>query len=159
MGLDKIKVVLESDFGCKIEDMFREIDPEAIAAASLAQVHRAVLNSGEEVAIKLQYPALRTQYGRDMTLIQILVRTGDWLLNLNGFNNIDFHAVVSTFRKSLENELDFRKEVSNGLKATRNFANHDDIYIPKYFSKYCSERVITMEFVRRVRINDAEAQK
>ena len=77
MGLEKIKVVLESDFGCKIEEIFAEIDSEAIAAASLAQVHRAVLRSGEEVAVKLQYPALRTQYGRDMTLIQVLVRTGD----------------------------------------------------------------------------------
>ena len=81
------------------------------------------------------------------------------MLNLNGFNNIDFHAVVTTFRKSLDNELDFRKEVSNGLKAAKNFANHDDIYIPRYFTRYCSQRVITMEFVRGVRINDAQAQK
>lgn len=51
--LEKIKIVLESDFNCKVEEMFREIDSEAIAAASLAQVHRAVLKSGEEVAIKI----------------------------------------------------------------------------------------------------------
>ena len=124
LGIDEMRVVFESDFGKKLEDVFQEFDPEAIAAASLAQVHRGVLKNGDEVAVKLQFPALRTQYLRDMSLIQLLVKTGDWLLNLNGFDDIDFHTVVSTFRKSLENELDFRKEVSNGITCSKNFSNH-----------------------------------
>lgn len=72
-----MRVVFESDFSQKLEDVFSEFDPDAIAAASLAQVHRAVLKNGEEVAVKLQFPALRTQYIRDMSLIQLLVKTGD----------------------------------------------------------------------------------
>lgn len=158
LELEEMRVVFESDFKTNLEAVFKEFDPVAIAAASLAQVHRAVLHNGDEVAVKLQFPALRTQYLRDMTLIQLLVRTGDWLLNLNGFNDIDFHTVVSTFRNSLENELDFRKEVSNGITCDKNFAQYDDIYIPKYYKEFCSNRVITMEFVRGVRINDKQAQ-
>lgn len=77
---------------------------------------------------------------------------------MNGFNDIDFHTVVSTFRNSLENELDFRKEVSNGITCSNNFSQYDDIYIPKYYKRYCSKRIITMEFVRGVRINDREGQ-
>lgn len=72
-----MRVVFESDFSQKLEDVFSEFDPDAIAAASLAQVHRALLKNGEEVAVKLQFPALRTQYIRDMSLIQLLVKTGD----------------------------------------------------------------------------------
>jgi aarF domain-containing kinase len=159
LDIEEMRVVFENDFQTTLESVFKEFDPEAIAAASLAQVHRAVLKNGDEVAVKLQFPALRTQYMRDMSLIQILVKTGDWILNLNDFNDIDFFTVVKTFRKSLENELDFRKEVSNGIQCAKNFAQYDDIYIPKYFKKYCSKRVITMEFVRGVRINDAEGQK
>ena len=94
-----------------------------------------------------------------MTLIQILIKTGDILLNMNGFSDIDFHSIVSTFRKSLENELDFRKEVLNGEICAKNFKQYNDIHIPKYYTQYCSKRVITMEFVEGVRINDAEAQK
>ena len=120
-------------------------------------MHSAVLANGDKVAVKLQFPALRTQYLRDMTLIQILIKTGDILLNMNGFSDIDFHSIVSTFRKSLENELDFRKEVLNGEICAKNFKQYNDIHIPKYYTQYCSKRVITMEFVEGVRINDAEA--
>lgn len=74
---EEIKVVFEHDFGETIEETFAEFDEEAIAAASLAQVHKAKLKTGEIVAVKLQFPNLRTQFIADLRFLGVLVSWAD----------------------------------------------------------------------------------
>ena len=151
-------MVFEHDFKCKIEDIFSSFEKDSMAAASLAQVHRATIKgTNQEVAVKLQYPTLRSQYTKDMDFIQFLVKTGDKLLNLNGYNDINFSKIIGAFRESLEDELDFRFEMSNGEKSKKHFSDNKDIHIPDYYHDYCSKRVLTMEFIRGAKINDLEA--
>jgi predicted unusual protein kinase regulating ubiquinone biosynthesis (AarF/ABC1/UbiB family) len=80
LPFEKIKIVYEDDFKCKIEDVFSEFDEKAIAAASLAQVHKAKLKStGEVVAVKLQFPRLRMQTKYDLFVIRHLIDLANWL--------------------------------------------------------------------------------
>ncbi|KAL4493015.1 hypothetical protein ABPG72_020794 [Tetrahymena utriculariae] len=155
LSFEEIKVVLEKDIG-KIDDVFSEFDKEAIAAASLAQVHRAKLKkNGQEVAVKIQFPFLRTQTHYDLTVISQIVKLCDWFLQKSpDFKDIKMHVQFSNFQKVLLEELNFYNERSNADLTREQFKNYDQLYIPQYFHDYMSQRVLTMEFVRGVKIND-----
>lgn len=150
----EIKTVFEFDFKRPIEEVFDKFEHKAIAAASLAQVHKAELKSGEQVAVKLQFPTLRSQYTKDMNLLYILVRASDSFLKWYDFKGLDMTKIFQTFRESLTDELDFRKEVKNGEKTTELFRENDNVFVPGYYKEFCSSRVITMEFVEGMKIND-----
>jgi aarF domain-containing kinase len=111
------------------------------------------------VAVKLQFPNLRTQFHSDLNFCRTLVYIGDKLLNLNGYDKINFHDIYDTFKNANIDELDFRKEVINGKICMDNFKNDPQVYIPLYIDHLCSERVITLEFVEGVKINDVEGIK
>jgi predicted unusual protein kinase regulating ubiquinone biosynthesis (AarF/ABC1/UbiB family) len=97
-----IKIVYENDFKCKIEDVFSDFDKHAIAAASLAQVHRARLKkTGEVVAVKLQYPSLRIQTKIDLFIIRKLIDFSNWLCKYYKYESIDFRKFNEHFERSL----------------------------------------------------------
>lgn len=152
VDFEAVNTVFKADFGKGIEECFESFDKQAIAAASLAQVHRAVYK-GQEVAVKVQFPTLKSQFDKDMALMGFLVRSADRLLRMYQYKDMNLEKVFTTFRASLKEELDFKIELANGRKTEDIFKNWDDVFVPKYFDELCDSRVLTMDFIRGVRIN------
>eukprot|EP00347_Sterkiella_histriomuscorum_P003302 403364806 len=157
---EKIKIVYENDMGCKIEDVFSEFDREAIAAASIAQVHRAKLkDTGEIVAVKLQFPRLRVQTRLDMFVIRKLIGFANWMCKYYDYQGMDFQKFNQHFQQSIVKELDFMQEVVNAERTRNNFKKYNDLYIPKNNIPLSSRRAIVMEYVEGLKINDLEGLK
>ncbi len=86
---EQLKVAIENDLGAKAEELFQRIDQKAIASASLAQVHRAILSSGEEVALKVQYPFLQVQSKWDLLVLNKITKFCNYLINRNRKADLD----------------------------------------------------------------------
>lgn len=157
LPFERVKIVYEHDVGCKIEDMFSEIDEKPVASASLAQVHRAVLKSdGREVAVKLQYPQLKVQTKIDLFVLKILINMSHKAALYFNNKSIDFRKFNEHFRMSLVKELDFKQEVVNLERTRNNFKGYTGMYLPKTYVMKSSSRAIVMEFCRGQRIDDQE---
>ena len=129
--------------------IFVEFDREPVAAASLAQVHRAVTASGEEVAVKVQRPGLRRQFDVDLATMAFI--TSGVLL---AFPNFDFSFLVPEFRDRLARELDFKWEGRSCERTGRALADDPRMVTPKVFWPLTTSRVLTMEYVRGVKVDD-----
>jgi len=149
-----IAKVIQAELQCEPEKIFRNIRPEPLAAASIAQVHKGVLISGEPVAIKVQRPSAETQIETD---IEILYDLAVILQNyfLENFA-LDVMAFMREFDHSIHQELDFRLEGRN-LKRFRQFFTDDDtIFIPSYFDEYSTSRLIVMDLVEGIKASETE---
>ncbi|BBN13742.1 aarF domain-containing kinase [Marchantia polymorpha subsp. ruderalis] len=149
-----IQKVIEGEFGQSIGDIFAEFDEEPIAAASLAQVHRAQLKGGEEVAVKVQYPHLQQQFEIDIRTMYTLSKAISML-----FPDYQFEWIVVEFEKGVSRELDFKQEGKNAEQTSKNFASKDHVKIPEIKWDLTSRRVLTMEFMHGFKITDTERLK
>ena len=108
--------MIEEELKTKPKELFDLFQKEAVAAASLAQVHRAVLlETGQEVAVKLQYPFLRLQSKYDLMILQKITEFCNYLLKRKKYEDIDLMKLFHTWTDTLEEELSFRREVENGI--------------------------------------------
>ena len=155
VDFNSVNTVFKADFGQDIHDIFELFDEKAIAAASLAQVHSAIYK-GEKVAVKIQFPTLRVQFDQDTRLMEVIVKMADAVLRFYRYKDMNLHKVFTTFQASLREELDFRVEMKNGEKTKEIFKGIDDVFVPSYYKEYSGVRVLTMDFVEGVRINQRE---
>uniref|UniRef100_A0A0G4FH32 ABC1 atypical kinase-like domain-containing protein n=1 Tax=Chromera velia CCMP2878 TaxID=1169474 RepID=A0A0G4FH32_9ALVE len=149
-----IRRVFKEEFGEDPETFFREFEFEPIAAASLAQVHRAVRHNGKEVAVKLQYPHLRSQISSDFLTMKLLM----FLLG-KAYPDYEYSWLFPEFEQNIRHELSFRQEGFNASRVSRLFEDNPKVYVPKIEWDLTTDRVLTMEFVRGVKINDKEGLK
>ena|SRR3990167_3447880 len=149
---DQINTVIKTDFGKDVKELFDSFDEKAIAAASLAQVHQAVYK-GEKVAVKVQFPTLRVQFDQDIKVLGFLIRVADRALRWYQYKEMNLHKIFSTFSGSLREELDFKNEMANAEKTAEFFKDMKFVYVPKYFKSISGSRVLTMDFVEGVKIN------
>jgi len=152
---EEIRIVVDHDLA-KLEDVYESFERIPIAAATLAQVHKAKLKNGPEVAVKLQFPFLKVQTKYDLMVIEWISKFLNQVLKWNSYENIDLVKNFDVFSCALKQELDFRTEVKNAEITRKLFAHDPRVYIPKNYFDYSSERVITQEFVYGAKINDAE---
>lgn len=155
VDFDSVNAVFKSDFGKDIHSIFDKFEEKAIAAASLAQVHRAFYK-GREVAVKIQFPTLRTQFDQDMALMGFLVKMADKIMRWYQYKEMNLSKIFTTFRGSLKEELDFRLEMKNALRTKEIFKDDKDLYVPDYYPELSDSRVLTMEFVKGVKINQKD---
>lgn len=133
--------------GVPIEQVFTEIDPAPLAAASVAQVHAARLVTGEDVVVKIQRPRARAQVTTDLDILDRLASDAeartDWA------KDYGLHALVTEFARGLREELDYRTEVANSemLRAAIAGDPHSRLRIPQMFRDYCTDRMIVQERV------------
>jgi ubiquinone biosynthesis protein len=141
-----IRLVVEAELGLTIEQVFTEFDEEAIAAASIGQVHRARLPSGDEVVVKVQRPDAERQINADIQLLYQLARMLKDRVDRLSF--IDLVALVDEFSRSIRRELDYGVEAHNADTVRRNFIEDPHVDVPKIFWRYTTARVLVMERIQ-----------
>ncbi|RIK98605.1 MAG: hypothetical protein DCC71_20865 [Proteobacteria bacterium] len=154
-GSDAARQQVEAELGRPIAELFAEFEPMPIAAASIAQVHRARLPSGEEVAVKVRRPGLAQTIATDLEILRGLAA----LLEQN-VPELSAYApgeIVEQFAAAITLEIDFRNEASNMQRFARNFAGDRSVHVPVVYESHSTDGVLTMEFVRGHKAKDREA--
>lgn len=154
IGYDAVRSVVEAELGLTVEQAFLELDERPIAAASIGQVHRAVLPNGEEVVVKVQRPEAPRQIESDLQLLRSAARVVRERVHALDF--IDADELVDEFGRSIRQELDYLKEARNAETFRRNFGDSDQVVVPKVIWRYSSARVLTLEYLHGTQIRDID---
>lgn len=160
LSFDVVKGVLKEEFGERVDSLFVEIDPEPLGSASIAQVHRARLATGESVVIKVQRPGIIDTIDDDLEVLYMLAELLErYIPETRPFNPV---AVVDEFFKTLELETNFIVEANNLRRFSENFAPGKDplnerVRIPKVYLDLTTERVLVMEALAGVPMSQDEA--
>jgi len=153
--LADIQGVIAAEFARPVDQVFDWLAPEPEAAASLAQVHRARLRSGEEVAVKVQRPRIETLVETDLRAIRTAVQ---WLRRYRPIQRrVDLAAILDEFSRTTRAELDFVAEGHNAEHFAHDFADDPGIQVPTIYWDYTTRRVLTMENVAAIKITDFAA--
>jgi predicted unusual protein kinase regulating ubiquinone biosynthesis (AarF/ABC1/UbiB family) len=146
---------IESELGRPLHEAFPEIDSEPIAAASLGQVYRARLATGEEVAVKVQRPNLEATISFDIAILYRLVKlTNRFFPRAN--ENADWEGMLREFHTTIHEEMDYVKEGRNADRFRYNFRTWRAVRVPKIYWSHTNTRVLTLEFVRGTKVVDLE---
>lgn len=146
---------IERELGRSVHEAFAEIDAEPLAAASLGQVYRARLHSGEEVAVKVQRPNLREIISFDIAILYRLVKlTNRFFPRAN--ENADWEGMLREFHLTVFEEMDYAKEGRNADRFRYNFRKWRVVRVPKIHWSHTTARVLTMEFFRGTKVVDLE---
>ena len=157
MSFETVKAVIESEINIPINKAFKSIDETPIGAASIAQVHRAVLAEGDEVVVKVQRPGIHALMEAD---IQLLLKN-TWLISkiLKTGDLIDLKAVLKELWHTTQLEMDFLREADNLKRFAANNAEDKNVSCPHEFEKYTTKKLLVMSDVKGIQIDDVEALK
>jgi len=145
MAFDEVKEVLNTELNQPWHDVFSEIDPTPLGSASIAQVHRAVMIDGSEVAVKLQRPGIERVIRSDLHILYSLARLIEGRIKIPGFYTpVD---IVREFDAAINRELDFLAEARAAERLHRNFENDHGILIPEVKHRWSTRRLMVMEMV------------
>jgi len=146
---------IEEELGLTIERLFLEFNEVPIAAASIGQVHQAVLPNGDEVIVKVQRPDAERKIHADIDLLYQLAQ----LIRDHGPEElfIDPVGIVDQFSRGIRNELDYRVEARNAERFRENFQDDHTVHIPKVYWQYSTSKVLTLERVRGTQLADVVA--
>lgn len=155
LDYEKIKVVLSEEYGCQIDEIFSNIELIPLGSASIAQVHRATLISGEDVVIKVQRPGIYEMMERDIALI----RRSSSLLKLNKAlgNVVDINIVLDEFWHTAKEEMDFNQEAEYAILFAHNYQDVKYIGTPKIYREYSTAKVLVMEYIGGFDIGEHDA--
>jgi ubiquinone biosynthesis protein len=152
LPFDVVQRVVKEDLGLTVEQAFESFDVEPLAAASIGQVHGAILPGGERVVVKVQRPEAAKLIHRD---VELMVQFADLLENRveMGFSPMD---VVQEFARSINRELDYALEARNALRFAHNFRETDLVVIPRIYHSHSTRRLLTMERIDGYTLNTPE---
>jgi ubiquinone biosynthesis protein len=151
---EDVERVIREELGQPIERLFLEFDEEVLAAASIGQVHRAVLPNGRRVAVKVQRPNAPATIESDIQLLEQAARLVVERVRVLDFVNT--RELVDEFAKSIRQELDYRLEGRNAELFHANFAGHPHVAVPRVYWSYTRARVLTLEYLDGVQVRDLE---
>jgi len=149
-----VERVVREELGLTIEQAFLEFDEQPTAAASIGQVHHALLPNGERVAVKVQRPNAPRQIESDIALLYQAARLAKERVRALDF--IDAEQVVDEFARSIRGELDYRAEARNAEVFRRNFAGNHEVKIPRVFWSYTRRRVLALELLEGTQLADVD---
>jgi predicted unusual protein kinase regulating ubiquinone biosynthesis (AarF/ABC1/UbiB family) len=146
--------IVENQLKKPIDELFTEISPHPVAAASLGQVYKAKLYSGETVAVKVQRPNLLPVITRDLYLLRWASTWISPFLPLNLGENLT--VIVDEFGTKLFEEIDYQNEGRNAEKFAANFSDDDSVMVPLIYWRYCTHTVLTLEWIDGIKFNDLD---
>ena len=144
---------IESELGAPIDKIFESFDKQPLAAASIAQIHKAVLRRKKKkipVVVKVQRPGLADSFKRDLDIIKVFINL---FASFNTSSYLRWDEFIVELENTFREELDFRYEAANGRRMKKNLKFHK-IYVPTIYQKYCKSRVLVMEFIDGVLMSD-----
>ena len=145
--------MIESEFSKPVGEIFSKLEPTCTAAASLGQVHKAVLaKTGETVAVKIQRPNIEQLVRMDLRTLRFAIRLITRLVDSGDF--IDLWGIYREFRRTVFEEVDFAHEAANAQRFRTIFKDDPTIYIPRVYEEYVTRRIIVLEWVDGIKIND-----
>ncbi|GAB6155162.1 AarF/ABC1/UbiB kinase family protein [Desulfosporosinus burensis] len=153
-SFEEVARIIEQELGSPIEVIFSSFDEKAIAAASIGQVHRAQLRTGERVAVKVQRPHIKALIETDLEILLDLATLAEH--RMPKMERLQLREVVEEFSKSLRNELDYTIEARNAEKIAKQFKEDRTVHIPSIYWDYSTRTVLTMEFVEGLKLNQFE---
>lgn len=153
----EIKAAFLREFEKAPEDLFEWFDYKPIAAASMAQVHRARLIGGKEVVLKVQRPGIRETIEQDITILKQLANLVEtYLPQYAAFQPLE---LVKMFEASIRKELRFTVEAANLFRFQEQFKGNPDIYVPDWYPEFTTDRILCMEYIDGIKINDLEKMR
>jgi ubiquinone biosynthesis protein len=141
-----------AELGRPAKEIFAEFDPAPVGSASIGQVHRARLQDGQEAVVKVQHPGIESRIRGDLDILRMLAGLAEKSAELKRYQP---EALVEEFQRSLSRELDFSREERNLQQFASNFAADPMVHFPQVFSELCTTRVLTMELITGVGLNEA----
>lgn len=150
-----LEEMLEQEFNISPYEHFKEIQKKPMATASIAQVYKAVLNDGSEVIFKVKKPNVQENIQDDLLLLHDLVKV---ITTYSDFGaRLNLKSAISTFEKSLLEEISLTNEKNNIKQFALNFKNNKETYVPKVYEEFCSNNILCMEFVDGLKITNKQA--
>lgn len=146
-----VREIVELELGQPLEDLFLEFDLTPIASASIGQVHRATLPSGERVVVKVQHANIASKVREDLEILAGLATLAERLPDLEPYRPVD---TVGEFQRMLRRELDFGREERNLQQFAGAFADDPRVVVPQPISDLCTPRVLTMEILEGVKLTE-----
>jgi ubiquinone biosynthesis protein len=148
----EVEEIVCSELGVRLSKAFAEFDPEPIAAASLGQVHRAVLRNGRCVAVKVQRPNIREQIATDIEALEDIAQFAD--KHTDAGQRVQFTGMLDEFRRSMMRELDYLQEAQHLSTFRKNLEQFELIIVPEAVEDYTTSRVLTMDYISGRKITD-----
>jgi ubiquinone biosynthesis protein len=147
--------ILDAAYGRSVNEVFERFDSEPLAAASIAQVHSAVLPGGQEVIVKLLRPGVRQLIEQDLDVLYAIAALADrYWANSRRLRPIE---VVAEYEKTVIDELDLMREGANAAQLKRNFEGSDMLYVPEIFWDFCRPKVLVQERIYGIPISNMKA--
>ncbi|WP_028844608.1 ABC1 kinase family protein [Thermodesulfovibrio thiophilus] len=155
--IEQVYQTIEEELGMPVAKIFQDFNPEPIGSASIAQVHNAILMNGTKVIVKVRRPGIEEQIMLDLNILQGLAKLIEKYVPESKL--FDPVGIVDEFAKSITKELDFRREARNALIFRENFKDYKKVYIPYVFKEFTTKKILVMEKVEGVRIDDINSIK
>jgi predicted unusual protein kinase regulating ubiquinone biosynthesis (AarF/ABC1/UbiB family) len=152
---EQAMALIESELKRPVAELFSEVSREPVASASLGQVYRATLPSGDEVAVKVQRPYLAERVAFDLDILRRIANLLKRFPRL--FPGTDWAGTIDEFDRVIHEEMDYRREAANAFEFRQNFKDWPDIYIPRTFPDYSSSRVLVMDFIDGEKVTDLDS--
>jgi ubiquinone biosynthesis protein len=145
---------IEKSLGHPVSELFKEFDTRRLASASVAQTYRATLLNGENVCVKVQRPGIDKKINLDLNLMRYFAARSQ--RNNPEMEAINLLGVVEEFGRTINQELDFRHEAANVIRFSHCFEGDPDIYVPKVFQEFTTEKILVEEFIVGVKVSEME---
>lgn len=155
LPFEDILAQLERDIGGPVDEVFAKVEKKPLAAASIAQVHRATLKTGDEVILKIRRPGVHKVIDADLRLLARLAEIAEE--NAEELQQFQPQKIAAEFAKSIRSELDLANECKNSERIAKNFKDHPDIIIPKIYWEYASESLNVQQFIDGIPGSDLAA--
>lgn len=149
----EIRATIERELGQPLEELFLDFEETPIASASIGQVHRARLHTGEWVAVKVRHPRIEDTIRRDLEILTGLAHLAE---RVPEWTNYRPRASMAEFQRTLRRELDFGREERNLQQFVHMFAGDPTVRIPRSFADFCTPRILTMQFLDGVKLSQAQ---
>ena len=151
MPFESMRPVIETELGAPVERLFASFDTDAFAAASIGQVYRAVTHDGRDVAVKVQYPGVRTAVRADLKNLALFLR-----MCKSQISTVVAAELLDELTEGLSREVDYIQECANQARVAQRYDGHPFIYVPPPVAELCSASVLTTEYVTGMRAEEVE---